>query len=244
MELVGPGLDVGVLVRERVGVGVGVGVDVGVLVGVVVGVLVGVVVGVLVGVVVGVLVGVVVGVLVGVDVGLGDPEEEPVVYELPSGDSVTMVDWTYSELPVPPSPLQQATAHSTVPPSVTPVMLSSCCTVPSSVEPAPNGAVRPLLITVEMRLRSVPSGLNSSTRADPWKPFGQPSVVDQVGVRVVAPLAGLRIRLPGSEPFAASASPAVTSPAPVVIPTSPKNMTARRTLLAVRHLLLASRTPT
>ena len=114
--------------------------------------------------------------------------------------------------------------------------------LPSSVPP--NGAVRPLLTAGEMRLASVPSGLNSLTSAEAWKFFGQPSVVDHVGVRVVAPLAGVRIRLPGSEPLAASANPAVTSAAPVVMPTSAKSITARRILLADRHRLRASRTAT
>ncbi len=104
-----------------------------------------------------------------------------------------------------------------------------------------NDSVRPLLTAGEMRLTSVPSDLNSDISADTWKPAGQPSVVDQVGVWVAAPLAGLRIRLPGFEPVAAIANPAVRSAAPLIMPATPTSNTARRILPAVRHLNFASR---
>jgi hypothetical protein len=212
-------------------VSVGVGVAVGVLVGVDVGVLVGVDVGVLVGVDVGVLVGVLVGVDVGVLVGVVPPlgAEELVEYELPSEDSVTNVDWMYSTLPVPPAPLQHPIAHSLVPPWGMPAKARSAPTVPSRVPL--NAPVRPMLTAGEMRLASV-APLNSAIWADAWKLVGHPSVVDHVGFTVLAPLAGLRDRLPGSAPTLASADAAVSSPAPAARPS-----TARST----SHLTFASR---
>jgi hypothetical protein len=77
--------------------------------------------------------------------------------------------------------------------------------------------------------------------ADPWKPVGHATVVDHVACVVSAPLAGLSTRSPGSEPTPASAIPAVSKPAPAVMPIIPRSAIVRRTGLAVRHLTVASR---
>ncbi len=229
-----------VAVGVGVAVGVLVGVDVGVLVGVDVGVLVGVDVGVLVGVDVGVAVGVAVGVLVGEEVEVG-----PVEYVVAPAATETKMDWTYLTVPVPPMPLQQPTAHSSVPGldalSPLPAVFSNAPTLPSSVPL--NAAVMPTTVG-EIRLTSVPPLVNSASWADPWKPLGHPSVVDQVGAgdRVRAPLDGFRARLPGSDPTpAARANPAVSSPAPAIIPSAPMSKTARRIPVTVLHLAFAPR---
>jgi hypothetical protein len=212
-----------------------------VLVGVDVGVLVGVEVGVLVGVEVGVLVGVEVGVEVGVLVGVGWLGVGPaltVEYELPSEDSLTKVSCTYSKLPVPASCAKQATAKATVPPSATSVTPRSPLMGPWNV---PLNAAVGAFTTFETRLAKLPLVLNTDTTADFWKPVGHPSVVDQVGVDEAAPLAGLRLRLPGSKLLAARANPAVSSPAPAIIPSAPVSKNARRIPVTVLHLAFAPR---
>ncbi len=244
------GAGVGVPVEVSVGVGVGVGVPVEVSVGVAVGVAVGALEGVDVGVAVAVLVGVDVGAPVGVVPPLG--AEELVVYVVAPAATDTNVDCVYTTgvapTPVPPGPFQHPTAHSTVPGDVAliPATLSRAPTLPSRVPP--NEDVRPLFTVTEMRLARVPSGLNSVTLAEVWWPLGHPSVVDHVGagVKVRAPLAGSRTRLPGSEPTPAavaaklrgcvlapaSAEPAVSRPAPAVRPITAKSAS---------HLTFASR---
>lgn len=52
-------------------------------------------------------------------------------------------------------------------------------------------------------LKVVPSGLTVRKTADPWNPAGHPVLVDQVGVLVIDPLAGLSATPPGSVPRAA-----------------------------------------
>jgi len=96
-----------------------------------------------------------------------------------------------------------------------------------------------LFTTPEMRVTGDPSGLNSSTTADASLPEGHPSVVDQVGWTVRLPLAGVRLRWPGSEPLAARANPAVSSPTPAIMPTAAKIKTTRRTPEAAPHLTLS-----
>jgi hypothetical protein len=98
------------------------------------------------------------------------------------------------------------------------------------------------LLTFEMELAKLLSVLNSASWADPWLLAGHASVVFAVGVSVVAPLAGVSTRLPGSDPTPeASANPAVTSPTPAIMPTAPESTTPRRILVAVRHLNFSSR---
>jgi len=96
-------------------------------------------------------------------------------------------------------------------------------------------------ITFEIRLPGVPVRLNSVIAADPWKLVGHAVVVDQVGCAVRGPEVWLSTKLPGWEPTAASAIPAVSRPAPAVIPQIPRRKIARRVVLAVRHLAIASR---
>jgi hypothetical protein len=93
----------------------------------------------------------------------------------------------------------------------------------------------------EIRLPAVPALVNSVIAADPWKLAGQAVVVDQVGWSVREPEAELSTKLPGCEPTAATAIPAVSRPAPAVIPQIPRRKIARRVVLAVRHLAIASR---
>ena len=150
---------------------------------------------------------------------------------------MTKVNWTYSTFPVPPEPLKHPTANATVPPFAMSVTLSIWLMVPWKV--ALWIAEVGLATTFEMRLAKDPLVLNSDTTADAWKSVGHPSVVDHVGCWLVAPLAGFRVRLPGSRVLAAKASPAVRSPAPPIMPTAAKSTTRRRNLTA-RHLSLAS----
>jgi len=94
---------------------------------------------------------------------------------------------------------------------------------------------------LEIRLPGVPALVNSVIAADPWKLAGHAEVVDQVGWVVKGPEAWLSTNLPGCEPTAASAIPAVSRPAPAVMPQIPRRKIARRVVLAVRHLAVASR---
>src|SRR5580704_12162803 len=94
------------------------------------------------------------------------------------------------------------------------------------------------LIAVPVEFR-----LTSSRTADDWKPVGQPSVVVHVVVVALVPDVGLRITVPmvGSVPtrdgpVAACPSPAVSRPAPAIIPSDPKSRTARGIAVAVRQL--------
>jgi hypothetical protein len=69
-------------------------------------------------------------------------------------------------------------------------------------------------------------------------------VVDHVGVSERAPLAGLNLRLPGSDPTPASAGAAVVIAAPAITPITPiapRRTRARRIVVTVRHLALAAR---
>jgi hypothetical protein len=155
-----------------------------------------------------------------------------VVYVEPFADRVTHSAWTYVLLPVPPAPVEHPTTHSVVPPFGTlapergPM---SWATVPSSVPL--NGAVT--LATVgEMLLAGSPAGVRMYSTADVWKAVGHGVVVDQVGVRLVAPLAGWRASWPGPLPVTACAAAAVNSPAPAVRPSTPRSTS---------HLTFASR---
>jgi len=219
-------------------VGEGLGDEVGVLVGVEVGVLVGVEVGESVGVLVGVEVGVLVGVEVGVAVGVAVGDAEVPVKYVPLLVTVTKIDCVYLTVPVPPGPFQQPIANSTVPPEPIPSKVARRLSLKSSVPLNP--AVRPWLTTGEMRLLNDPLVLKSAIWADTWKPAGQPSVVDHVGCSEVAPVAGLRLRLPTSEPLAANANPAVSRPTPAIMPSAPETTTRRRSPAAARLMSLAS----
>jgi hypothetical protein len=235
-ELVGPGLDVTVLVGSGLRLSVGFGL------------------GLLLGLGVGEWVGVGVGVAdeAGLVVGVGPPlgAEERVVY-VPAEVAVTNVDCSYTTgvvpVPVPLAPFQQPTAHSSVPglEALIPATLSRAPTLPSS-DPVNPGLARPALWTGEMRLTKVPLVVISATWADTRWPAGHAVVAFQVGVCVSGPLvttepANTSFRSPGCAPLAASATPAVTSPAPVVMPSNAKSKKARRIVLTVRHLLIASR---
>src|SRR5215470_10831270 len=101
---------------------------------------------------------------------------------------VTKIDWTNVPLPVPPAALKHSTTHWIVPPGETlapdrePMMPATLLwSVPL------NGAVT-LATVSEMKLAKAPAGVRTASTADPWKPAGHAVVVDQVGVRVVAPL--------------------------------------------------------
>src|SRR5215469_1222650 len=90
--------------------------------------------------------------------------------------------------------------------------------------------------TFETRLAAVPLVLNSSITAEPWKFVGHPVVVDHVGCVVsgAGPML-LRVRLPGWEPLAASAEPAVITAAPAARLTTPRTTAPRRSRPAVPH---------
>jgi hypothetical protein len=117
------------------------------------------------------------------------------------------------------------------------VTLRTAPTLPRSV---PWNAEVGLATTGEMRLAKLPLGLNSDSWADFWKPEGQASVVDHVGVTVAAPLVGVKTSLPGWEPWAdaaaAEAAPAESRLAPMVKPVAARIKAPCRTLPAVRQL--------
>jgi hypothetical protein len=98
---------------------------------------------------------------------------------LPLLDSEMKASWTYSTLPVPPAALKQPTANAMVPPFAMFVLLSMSPIAPWNVALWIGAAGA--FTTFEMRLWKDPSVLNSATAADPWKPLGHASVVDQVG---------------------------------------------------------------
>ncbi len=103
-----------------------------------------------------------------------------------------------------------------------------------------NGTVT-LLATPDTVLTRVPLSVYSSTCADTLALDGHASALANFGVEVSAPVAGTSDRTPGRVPVAASANPAVTKPAPAVMPIVPRTRMARRVVLAVRHLAVASR---
>src|SRR5215472_11843426 len=159
-----------------------------------------------------------------------------VEYELPSADSVTKVDCTGVELPVPPGPVQQSTTHSSVWPGPTLVPRDKDWATFASRVPL-NGAVG--LATVgESTLPMLPSVLSTYRTADVWKPVGHAVLVDQVGVRLEDPLAGLRVRLPGWAPTPAWADAAVSSAAPAVAPATPSMSTVRRSRPVLGHFIV------
>ena len=91
------------------------------------------------------------------------------------------------------------TTSSSVPPLAMPA--TDCISEMGPCSVPWNGAVTKLL-TFEM-LKVLPSGLTARKTADPWNPAGHAVVVDQVGMLLVAPLAGVSATAPGFVPKAA-----------------------------------------
>jgi hypothetical protein len=58
----------------------------------------------------------------------------------------------------------------------------------------------------------VPSAWTSRKTAEPWNPDGHAVLVDQVGLPLVAPLAGFSVTAPGSVPSPARAAGAAHTP--------------------------------
>jgi hypothetical protein len=152
------------------------------------------------------------------------------VYVEPFADRVTHSAWTYVLLPVPPRPVEHATTNSLVPPLLT--FVPSAMIWPILPRSDPLNALVTLVTVGEALVAMLPSAFSAYRTADTWKPAGHPFVVDQVGVKVVAPLGGWKLRLPGSVPVTASAAVAVSSPAPAVNPSAPRSTS---------HLTFASR---
>jgi hypothetical protein len=144
-----------------------------------------------------------------------------VVYVEPFADRVTHSAWTYVLLPVPPRPVEHATTNSLVPPPLT--FVPSEISWPIFPRSDPLNALVTLATVGETLLPMLPSAFSAYMTADTWKPAGHPSLVDQVGDNVVAPLGGLKLRLPGSVPVTASAAVAVSSQAPAVRPSAPRS---------------------
>ncbi len=113
------------------------------------------------------------------------------------------------ELPVRLCPEKQMTASSWVPPLATPpadlIMAMVACSVPL------NGADVPFT-TFEMLLVVLPLAWTSRKTAEPWNPDGHATLVDQVGLPLAAPLAGLSVTAPGSVPKPARAAGAANTP--------------------------------
>jgi hypothetical protein len=82
--------------------------------------------------------------------------------------------------------------------------------------------------TLEMPLTKLPLSVNSSTSADPAVADGHAVVLPQVGSVVRGPEVTLSVRPPGMVPTAATANPAVTRPAPAIMPTVPRSKVVRR----------------
>ena len=104
------------------------------------------------------------------------------------------------EVPVRLGPEKQMTTSSWVPPLETApaalIRAMLACSVPLNAEAVPFTAFEMLLVVV-------PSAWTSRKTADPCNPAGHALLVDQVGVLVVAPLAGLSVTAPGIVPTAA-----------------------------------------
>jgi hypothetical protein len=79
------------------------------------------------------------------------------------------------------------------------ILAIGACSVPLK---APVRASELLSTTGEIVVNVAPSEWTSSKTADPWNPLGHPSVVDQVGVLLVEPVAALSFTAPGSVPRA------------------------------------------
>jgi hypothetical protein len=92
-----------------------------------------------------------------------------------------------------------------------------------------------LFSTLEIPPTKPPLSVYSSMSADPAKPDGHAVVLPQVGSVVRGPEVTLSVRPPGMVPTAATANPAVTRPAPAIMPIVPRSKVVRRIVAAVRH---------
>src|SRR6516225_7379338 len=133
-------------------------------------------------------------------------------------------------VPVALGPDQQRTTNFSVPPLRTPATVWITEMDPSSVPL--NGAVT-LSVTPE-RLKVVPSGLIARKIADPRNPAGHATLVDQVGVLFVGPLAGCSVTEAWGA-WEAWAAHAPSRPAPTA--TTPANHPTKRPFLLLTGFL-------
>ena len=83
----------------------------------------------------------------------------------------------------------------------------------------PLNAAVTLFVACEM-LKVVPSALTARKIADPWNPVGHATAVDQVGLPLIAPLAGFSVTAPGLAAWAVWAAHAPSSTPAAVMPAS------------------------
>jgi hypothetical protein len=146
----------------------------------------------------------------------GDGEDEApgeglplLAYAVPLAEYVMNVLIAGCEVPVRLGPEKQMTASSWLPPSGTApadlIMAMVAWSVPLKAADVP-------FTTFEMVLVVVPSAWTSRKTAEPWNPDGHAVLVDQVGLPLVAPLAGFSVTAPGSVPRPARAAGATHTP--------------------------------
>jgi hypothetical protein len=148
------------------------------------------------------------------------------VYVLPSGETVSQVSISSAEVPVPLSPEKQTMTSSEGRPPGMPKTVAMVAMGSSSVPL--NGAFT-LLVNPEM-LWVFPLGSTIRKTAEPWNPAGHATVVAQVGLRLVAPLAGFSATSPGSAPTWAWATPAPSTKPPTVAPATASRSAVRPAL--------------
>ncbi len=131
------------------------------------------------------------------------------VYVVPLAEYVMNVLIAGCEVPVRLGPEKQMTASSWVPPSGTSpaalIMAMVAWSVPLNAADVPFTAFEMLFVVV-------PSAWTSRKTAEPWNPDGHAVLVDQVGLPLVAPLAGFSVTTPGSVPRPARAAGAAHTP--------------------------------
>ena len=100
-------------------------------------------------------------------------------------------------LPVPPGSEEQMTNSFCVPPlGIAPMDLIRAI---DASRPPLNGAAVPFT-TGEMLVNVFPSAWSSLNSPDPWYPDGHATLVDQVGLLFIAPLAGFSLSVPALPP--------------------------------------------
>src|SRR5215467_7230948 len=114
----------------------------------------------------------------------------------PPAVTVTKIDCAHVAVPVPVVLAKHPTTHSSGVPTGTSVPVEiRAPTLPTS-DP-PNGAVTAVCVPTPIWLPTEPFWFSANKTAEPWKPVGHAVVVDQVGVELLGPVAGLSWRLPG-----------------------------------------------
>src|SRR5215467_10112414 len=114
----------------------------------------------------------------------------------PPAVTVTKIDCAHVAVPVPVVLAKHPTAHSSGVPTGTSVPREIRAATLPNTDP-PKGAVTAVCVPAPIWLPIDPFRFSAYKTADPCRPAGHAVTVDQVGMEVLGPVAGLRWRLPG-----------------------------------------------